>query len=359
MPCHTTAIPNSLSIALTETGWQMQRSRERVAMSSLKLLMPNAHRLYNSWALPTPGLLSYGGTYNNQCMKQLLSISVRHHVGIGKGLLTLLPHYNSQHMLARLLLNYLQPQRPVILCSFLAILCNSGAAWRISGGLVEHLISCLRGITSNGSCVGLKNSIIIGPNVIPDVAIGLLSGFRMVPKMRRYDRPRSVQPTCEDWQLFLEQPGPEGGCLATPCSWDAVVRHACDPKPMQTTILAAHEEATHDLRGLRWVSKKLPLRKVCPTWSVPSEVWRQALHPTWKIATRHFGVGFAQTQQLSISHFDRLLFRLLVSIRSYDETPVQWQRSQVATLDKHNGKPKCDGVRAINSLDMLGKVFYR
>ena len=187
----------------------------------------------------------------------------------------------------------------------------------------------------------------------------LLSGFRMGPKMRRYDRPRSVQPTCDDWQLLLEQPGPQGGCLATPCSWDAVVRHACDPKPMQTTILAAHEEATHDLRGLRWVSKKLPLRRGCPTWSVPSEVWRQVLHPTWKIATRHFGVGFAQTQQLSISHFDRLLFRLLVSIRAYDETPVQWQRSQVATLDKHNGKPKCAGVRAINSLDVLGKVFYR
>ena len=166
----------------------------------------------------------------------------------------------------------------------------------------------------------------------------LLSRFRMGPKMRRYDRPRSVQPTCEDWQLFLEQSGPQGGCLVTPCSWDVVVRHACDPKPMQTTILAGHEEATHDLRGFRWVSKKLSLRKGCPTWSVPSEVWRQVLHPTRKIATRHFGVGFAQTQQLFISHFDWLLFRLLVSIRAYDETPVQWESSQVATLDKHNGK---------------------
>ena len=142
MPCHTTAIPHSLSIALTETGWQMQHSRERVAMSSLKLLMPNAHRPYNNWALPTPGPLLYEGTYNKQCMKQLLSISVSHHVGLGKGLLTLLPQYNSRHMLGMLLLNYLQPQRPVILRSFLVILCNSGAAWRISSGLVEHLTSC-------------------------------------------------------------------------------------------------------------------------------------------------------------------------------------------------------------------------
>ena len=187
----------------------------------------------------------------------------------------------------------------------------------------------------------------------------LLSGFRMGPKMRRYDRPRSVQPTCENWQLFLEQSGPQGGCLATPCSWDAVVRHVRDPTPKQTAILAAHEEATHDLRGLQWVSKKLPLRKECPTWSVPSEVRRQVLHPTWKIDTRPVGVGSAQTPQLSISHFDWMLCRLLVSICAYDETLVQWQRSQVATLDKHTGKPKCAGVRAIDSLDVLGKVLYR
>ena len=54
----------------------------------------------------------------------------------------------------------------------------------------------------------------------------------------------------------------------------------------------------------------------------------------------------------------RRLFQLLLSIRRYDKTPVEWQHSMSFQIDKCNGKSGCEAVRLINTLDAVGKAFY-
>ena len=186
----------------------------------------------------------------------------------------------------------------------------------------------------------------------------LLSGFRLGPKRRRFDRPKSVQPTCSDWLSYLQQDGPDGGCQAKSIDWEDVFQKACQPRTLVRALDAAKDLAWHDFHGICQRGRRLQLRKGYPSWGMPAEVWRQVLFPTWKFSQVRFGIGYADRCSLPNGHFQKLFHQLLLSIRSYDEVPVQWQRSEVIELDKHNGKAKCAGVRAINNLDTMGKLYF-
>ena len=79
------------------------------------------------------------------------------------------------------------------------------------------------------------------------------------------------------------------------------------------------------------------LRRSCPPWSPPPEIWRQ------QYSTGRAGVG---AEALEDKHHFRCLFRqLLVSPRTHPRVPAAWNVSATTQLPKHSGKRGCSSLR--------------
>ena len=90
----------------------------------------------------------------------------------------------------------------------------------------------------------------------------LLSGFRLGPKRRRFDRPRSVQPTCSDRLSYLEQPGFDCGCQSKSINWRTVLQAASQPKTPARSAESAQGmifEGSADLDTEYSYAKGIPL----------------------------------------------------------------------------------------------------
>ena len=183
-----------------------------------------------------------------------------------------------------------------------------------------------------------------------------LSGKRIGPKRRRYDAAKTVNPSQQEWMAFLQNEGPAGGCNANEVHWDDIVGNAENHTAVYLDYWTARRRAQQDLLGLRKSAQYASLRKMCPPWGIPTEVWRQLLLPQWKVDSVRCGVGFRASPP-SPTLFNRILLHLLTSIRMFNRMPHEWQRSHTTGLDKHNGKEGPAGLRLINNLKVLGKWY--
>ena len=183
-----------------------------------------------------------------------------------------------------------------------------------------------------------------------------LSGKRIGPKRRRYDAAKKVNPSQHEWMAFLQNEGLAGGCNANEVHWDDIVGNAENHTAVYLDYWTARRRAQQDLLGLRKSAQYASLRKMCPPWGIPTEVWRQLLLPQWQVDSVRCGVGFRASPPSPI-FFNRILLHLLTSIRMFNRMPHEWQRSHTTGLDKHNGKEGPAGLRLINNLEVLGKWY--
>eukprot|EP00969_Alexandrium_andersonii_P310791 13733358-Alexandrium_andersonii.AAC.1 len=56
--------------------------------------------------------------------------------------------------------------------------------------------------------------------------------------------------------------------------------------------------------------------------------------------------------------FEELLFLLCRAMRVHEKSPMLWQASAGCQIDKQNGKDATDGIRVVNGLDPMGRLFY-
>lgn len=185
-----------------------------------------------------------------------------------------------------------------------------------------------------------------------------LSGRRVGPKQRRFDRPRSCQPSIQDWCDYTLQPGPQGGCEAQ------ATRHTPGTSEWQTRSVLDWQWRTRmqDLADADFarVAREIwrgKTRRSAPPWTVPNEVWRTLFYPNYHARPGRSGLGFEE-EQISTPYFSACVQRLFLQIRCASSAPIEWHCSNGVQIDKKNGKPLCQGLRVINVLDPLGKHFF-
>lgn len=185
-----------------------------------------------------------------------------------------------------------------------------------------------------------------------------LANRALGPKRRRYDVPLAEQPSAGEWEEFFRQPASDGGCAADILS----NFHQFLERDLHCTAVQSYaavcSQAAMDYKAVKHLVWSHPFRKSVPTWSVPGEIWRMLLYPNAPSANKRSGLGFHNV------HFDNTMVqkRLLqgfAAVRRYNRTPSQWQLSQTHKLSKRNGKEGCHALRTINSLDCIGKCFYK
>ena len=185
-----------------------------------------------------------------------------------------------------------------------------------------------------------------------------LANRALGPKRRRYDAPLAEQPSAGEWEEFFRQPASAGGCAADILSNSQQFLERDLHCPAVQSYAAVCSQAEMDYKAVRQLLWSHPFRKSVPTWSVPAEIWRMLLYPNVPSASRRSGLGFR------IAHFDNTMvhkrfFQGFAAVRRYNRTPSQWQLSQTHKLSKRNGKEGCHALRTINSLDCIGKCFYK
>ena len=116
-----------------------------------------------------------------------------------------------------------------------------------------------------------------------------LSGRRVGPKRRRYDAAKSVRPSAAEWVSFLQQDGSAGGCSAVEVDWNHVVDASKTAQVQTTDFQTAFRLALADFEALQAQARRGKLRKACPPWGVPAEIWRQLLLPIWQLDTNRGG----------------------------------------------------------------------
>ena len=193
-----------------------------------------------------------------------------------------------------------------------------------------------------------------------------LSGRRVGPKQRRFDRPKSCRPSMQQWRQHMAQVGRDGGCKAVATNWTAHVQQfahgatgwqqKCRADPVWRSQM--QQLAAEDLRAVATQVWHAKTRKAVPCWTIPNEVWRMLLYPNYNLARARHGLGH-KSACLQTPHLQNALQQLFVHIRCSESAPLEWHCSQGTQLDKRNGKPLCQGIRVINVLDPMGKHFYR
>lgn len=186
----------------------------------------------------------------------------------------------------------------------------------------------------------------------------LLSGYKVGPKRRRYDKPQACRPEAADWIQHLSQAGKDGGCSAQEINWETVQHNTlvAHHAPVRT-YQQAHSLALADLHSVFYKLRLHKLRRTVPEWAIPGEIWRQLAFPNVFYAPRRLGVGYCDT--LDNTLFRTCLYVLFLSIRLYDFTPLEWNLSQTFQIDKANGKTGCAGLRTINTFEPLGKTYVK
>ena len=185
-----------------------------------------------------------------------------------------------------------------------------------------------------------------------------LSGRALGPKRRRFDVPLSSQPTVAQWESHFKQDGPSGGCLAAVLDGsEAFFTGGNNFTPVCETQEAI-SRAKLDVHMVRAAIRKHPMRKSVPSWGVPAEVWRQLLHPADRAVRLRNGVGHRPACPPT-TQLERRFLQGFTSIRRFERAPEIWQLSQTHKINKGNGKEGCKALRTINSLDCIGKCFYK
>ena len=91
--------------------------------------------------------------------------------------------------------------------------------------------------------------------------------------------------------------------------------------------------------GLR---RNLP-RKASPTWEPPVELFRMALLPdVVQAPVEKHGLGY-QGPPLAAPRFKHYLFRLLCTIRSCDEAPLEWYHAHAGFFPKPDNTQRVVG----------------
>ena len=101
--------------------------------------------------------------------------------------------------------------------------------------------------------------------------------------------------------------------------------------------------ALDDLKGFLKAVLKLRNHKAFPPGSVPAELLKAVLFPSWLHRDRSKPGVRAPTMQATLSKLSSFLVRNCVMkifrmIRATQRSPVMWHSAQAAYVSKHNGK---------------------
>ena len=119
--------------------------------------------------------------------------------------------------------------------------------------------------------------------------------------------------------------------------------------------------ALADLKGFLKAVLKLRNHKAFPPGSVPAELLKAVLFPSWLHRDRSKpGVG-ARTMQATLSKLSSFPVRSCVMkifrmIRSTQRPPVMWHSAQAAYVSKHNGKAWTEGERVVMVMSLWSGV---
>ena len=179
----------------------------------------------------------------------------------------------------------------------------------------------------------------------------LLSGKGLGARKRVYGHLASTQPTVSMRVDKLKLPGKEGGRAAAQ-------REGTQQPGGGGDRVAALE----DLKGFLKAVLKLRNHKAFPPGSVPAELLKAVLFPSWLHRDRSKpGVG-APTMQATLSKLSsfpvrncvRKIFRM---VRATQRSPVMWHSAQAAYVSKHNGKAWTEGERVVMVMCPFGRAF--
>ena len=192
----------------------------------------------------------------------------------------------------------------------------------------------------------------------------LLSCKGLGARKRVYGHLASTQPTVSMRVDKLKLPGKEGGCAAVEITMEevrAAAQREGAPQPVEGGDRVA---AIEDLKGFLKAVLKLRNHKAFPPGSVPAELLKAVLFPSWLHRDRSKpGVG-APTMQATLSKLSsfpvrncvRKIFRM---IRATQRSPVTWHSAQAAYVSKHNGKAWTEGERVVMVMCPFGRAFHR
>ena len=162
----------------------------------------------------------------------------------------------------------------------------------------------------------------------------------------------------------LKLPGKEGGCAAVEITLEEVRAAAQREGTPLSGEGGDRVAAIEDLKGFLKAVLKLRNHKAFPPGSVPAELLKAVLFPSWLHRDRSKpGVG-APTMQATLSKLSsfpvrncvRKIFRM---IRATQRSPVAWHSAQAAYVSKHNGKAWTEGERVVMVMCPFGRAFHR
>ena len=154
---------------------------------------------------------------------------------------------------------------------------------------------------------------------------------------------------------FLGDPArPEAGPMSLTAHWACTRRRTCFLNTRGLSSLKVSSSSSSSVRN----------PKAFPTGSVPAELLKAVLFPSWLHRDRSKpGVG-APTMQAALSKLSSSLVRQWVlkifrMIRSTQRSPVFWHSAQAAYVSKHNGKAWTEGERVVMVMCPFGRAFHR
>ena len=171
----------------------------------------------------------------------------------------------------------------------------------------------------------------------------LLSCKGLGARKRVYGHLASTQPTVSMRVDKLKLPGKEGGCAAVEIAMEDVLAGVQREGIQQPGDEGDRMAALDDLKGFLKAVLKLRNHKAFPPGSVPAELLKAVLFPSWLHRDRSKpGVGAPTMQatlsKLSSSPVRNCVMKIFRVIRATQRSPVMWHSAQAAYVSKHNGK---------------------
>ena len=192
----------------------------------------------------------------------------------------------------------------------------------------------------------------------------LLSCKGLGARKRVYGHLASTQPTVSMRVDKLKLPGKEGGCAAVEIAMEDVLAGVQREGIQQPGDEGDRMAALDDLKGFLKAVLKLQNHKAFPPGSVPAELLKAVLFPSWLHRDRSKpGVG-APTMQATLSKLSSFpvrncVMKIFRTIRATQRSPGMWHSAQAAYVSKHNGKAWTEGERVVMVMCPFGRAFHR
>ena len=181
-------------------------------------------------------------------------------------------------------------------------------------------------------------------------------------KRRVYCAAKAWTPTAAEWAQQMAKAGPDGGFKARPVwhgkeremdrLWEAreAVQVRRREEASRDEVERVREESREDFERVRRAAYGARSMRVVPRWSVPMDIWKLTL---WGDEGKKKEERVRCSQEMCERTLD-----MCACIKLAQATPVQWNASLGAQLNKRNGKPLWGGIRTVHLLDGIGKAWH-